>query len=450
MTQKTKILILGGGFGGLYTALELEKQLGDDPTVEITLVNRENFFLFTPMLHEVAASDLDITTIVNPIRKMLKRTHFFDGEVNSIDLVNKRVAVSHGLDKIHEHEIGYDHIVLALGSVTNFFGIPGLEEQALTMKSLADAVYLRNRLIEYLEEADFECSTVPPTQLLTFVVAGGGFAGVETVAAINDFLRDAIKFYPNLTEPMLRVVLVEHGSAILAELGPELGHYAQKKLTERKIEFRLGVKVTCISERGVELSDGTALHAGTLVWTAGTAPCPLLEPLDCAKEHGRIVVNEYLEVAGYPGVWALGDCASIPDKETGRPYPPTAQHALRQGKILGVNIAAAIRGAVKQPFAFKTIGQLAAIGRRTGVAKILGFKFSGFIAWWLWRTIYLGKLPRLEKKLRVTLDWTLDLAFSKDLVQFMPLRRTLATKQPLTNAPAQSHTEIDRTGVAFH
>jgi NADH:ubiquinone reductase (H+-translocating) len=450
MTHKAKILILGGGFGGLYTALELEKQLGDDPTVEITLVNRQNFFLFTPMLHEVAASDLDITTIVNPIRKMLKRTHFFDGEVDSIDLVNKRVAVSHGLDKIHEHEIGYDHIVLALGSVTNFFGIPGLEEQALTMKSLADAVYLRNRLIEYLEEADFECSTVPPTQLLTFVVAGGGFAGVETVAAINDFLRDAIKFYPNLTEPMLRVVLVEHGSSILAELGPELGHYAQKKLRERKIEFRLGVKVTCISERGVELSDGTALHAGTLVWTAGTAPCPLLEPLDCAKEHGRIVVNEYLEVAGYSGVWALGDCASIADKETGRPYPPTAQHALRQGKILGVNIAAALRGEAKQPFAFKTIGQLAAIGRRTGVAKILGFKFSGFIAWWLWRTIYLAKLPRLEKKLRVTLDWTLDLVFSKDLVQFMPLRRSPATRQARAIAPVHSRTESEPPGVAFH
>jgi NADH dehydrogenase len=450
MVHRTKILILGGGFGGLYTALELEKQLGDDPTVEIKLVNRENFFLFTPMLHEVAASDLDITTIVNPIRKMLKRTHFFDGEVNSIDLVNKRVAVSHGIDRIHEHVIGYDHIVLALGSVTNFFAIPGLEEQALTMKSLADAVYLRNRLIEYLEEADFECSAVPPTQLLTFVVAGGGFAGVETVAAINDFLRDAIKFYPNLTEAMLRVVLVEHGSTILAELGPELGHYAQKKLAERKIEFRLGVKVTGISERGVELSDGTVLHARTLVWTAGTAPCPLLEPLDCAKERGRIVVNEYLEVAGYSGVWALGDCASIPDKETGRPYPPTAQHALRQGKILGANIAATLRGKAKRPFAFKTIGQLAAIGRRTGVAKILGVKFSGFIAWWLWRTIYLSKLPRLEKKLRVALDWTLDLAFSKDLVQFMPLRRTLATKHDRATARPMAPTDTGQPEVSFH
>jgi NADH dehydrogenase len=292
------------------------------------------------------------------------------------------------------------------------------------MKTLSDAVYLRNRLIEHLEEADFECSTVPPEQLLTFVAAGGGFAGVETIAAINDFLREALKFYPNLKEEMLRLVLVESNSTILPELGPELGRYAQKKLTERKIEFRLGVKVTGVSERSVALSDGTILPARTLVWTAGTAPCPLLEPLDCAKDRGRIAVNDFLEVPGYPGVWALGDCAAITDKTTGRLYPPTAQHALRQGKTLGRNIAAAIRDDTKQPFGFKTVGQLAAIGRRAGVAKIFGFKFSGFIAWWLWRTIYLSKLPRLEKKLRVTLDWTLDLVFSKDIVQFNPIRST--------------------------
>jgi NADH dehydrogenase len=428
---KTKILILGGGFGGLYTALELEKKLGNDLNVEITLVNRENFFLFTPMLHEVAASDLDITTIVNPIRKLLKRTNFFDGEVRSIDLADKRVVVCHGIDGAHVHVLDYDHLVLALGAVTNFYGIPGLEEQALTMKSLADAVYLRNRLIEHLEEADFECCSALRQPLLTFVVAGGGFAGVETAAAINDFLRAALKFYPNLTEEMLRVVLVEFASAILPELGPELGEYAREKLAEHKIEFRLNTKVLGLSERGVKLSNGEILATKTLIWTAGTAANPLLEPLPCAKERGRIVVNECLEVPSYPGVWALGDCAAIPDKTTGRPYPPTAQHALRQGKVLGQNIAAAITGTVKKPFVFTTIGQLAAIGRRTGVAKILGCKFSGFIAWWLWRTIYLSKLPRLEKKLRVTLDWTLDLVFSKDLVQFMPLRpqSLLAGKQ---------------------
>lgn len=422
MAQTTKILILGGGFGGLYTALELEKALGDEPGIEITLVNRENFFLFTPMLHEVAASDLDITTIVNPIRKMLRRTNFFDGEVKSVDLENRAVTVSHGIDASHPHKLAYDHLVLALGSVTNFYNIPGLEQRALTMKSLADAVYLRNRLIEHLEEADFECCPALRAPLLTFVVAGGGFAGVETVAAINDFLRDALEFYPHLNEEMLRIILVEFAPAILPELGGELGEYARAKLEARKVEFLLKTKVMAVSHRGVELSNGETIPTRTLIWTAGTAPNPLLGPLTCEKDRGRIAVNEFLEVPGWPGVWALGDCASVPDKKTGRPYPPTAQHALRQGKVLGHNIAAAVKGGARKPFVFSTLGQLAAIGRRTGVAKILGFKFSGLIAWWLWRTIYLSKLPRIEKKLRVTLDWTLDLVFSKDLVQFMPLR----------------------------
>ena len=420
--RKTKVLILGGGFGGLYTALELERAVKKEPGVEITLINRENFFLFTPMLHKVAASDLDITTIVNPIRKMLRRTHFFNGEVRSIDLANKRVLVSHGIDGAHPHQLDYDHLVLALGSVTNFYGIPGLKERALTMKSLADAVHLRNRLIEHLEEADFECCSALRQRLLTFVVAGGGFAGIETVAAINDFLRQALKFYPNLTDDMLRVLLVEAAWTILPELGAELGDYAQKKLAERKIEFRLNTKVMSLSERGVKLSNGETLPTKTLIWAAGTAPNPLLEPLACKKDRGRIAVNEFLEVPGWPGVWALGDCASIPDPKTGHAYPPTAQHALREGRILGHNIVAALKGGAKKPFVFTTIGQLAAIGRRAGVAQILGFKFSGFVAWWLWRTIYLSKLPRIEKKLRVTLDWTLDLIFSKDLVQFMPLR----------------------------
>ncbi|MBI4528650.1 MAG: NAD(P)/FAD-dependent oxidoreductase [Deltaproteobacteria bacterium] len=419
---KRQIVILGGGFGGLYTALELEKRLGADSSVEITLVNRDNFFLFTPMLHEVAASDLDFTTIVNPIRKLLKRVKFFDGEVKAIDLARKQVAVSHGSNAPHRHELEYNHLVLALGSVTNFYAIPGLKEGALTMKSLGDAIYLRNRLIEHLEEADFECCPALREPLLTFVVAGGGFAGVETIAAVNDFLRQALRFYPRLTEEMLRVVLVEYAPTILPELGPELGAYAREKLARRRVEFRLNTKVIGLSEKGVDLSDGTTLATRTLVWTAGTAPNPLLDSLPFRKERGRIVADEFLQVPNWPGVWALGDCASILDKRTGSPHPPTAQHALRQGKVLGRNIAAALTGGDKKPFVFSTIGQLAAIGRRAGVAKIMGVKFSGFVAWWLWRSIYLSKLPRLEKKLRVALDWTLDMVFSKDLVQFMTVR----------------------------
>jgi NADH dehydrogenase len=198
------------------------------------------------------------------------------------------------------------------------------------------------------------------------------------------------------------------------------------------------------------MSDGDMIATRTLIWAAGSAPNPLLQQLSCPKDHGRIAVNEFLEVPGLPGVWALGDCASIPDRSTGRPYPPTAQHALRQAKILGHNIAAAIKGGTQKPFVFKTIGQLAAIGRRTGVAKILGFKFSGFIAWWLWRTIYLSKLPRFEKKLRVTLDWTLDLVFSKDLVQFMPLRSAGIAKKDSTMATVKAATKTAQPAVSLH
>ncbi|HZA52831.1 MAG TPA: FAD-dependent oxidoreductase, partial [Candidatus Udaeobacter sp.] len=215
-------------------------------------------------------------------------------------------------------------------------------------------------------------------------------------------------------------------------------------------EFRLNTKVMSLCDRGVKLSSGETLPTKTLIWAAGTKPNPLLEPLACNKDRGRIAVSEFLEVPGWPGVWALGDCASIPDPKTGHAYPPTAQHALRQGRILGQNIAATLKGGAKKPFVFTTLGQLAAIGRRSGVAKILGFKFSGFVAWWLWRTIYLSKLPRIEKKLRVTLDWTLDLIFSKDLVQFMLLRSNGVSNleaQPVSDKTPRTATH---TGVALH
>jgi len=401
----TRILILGGGFAGLYAAMQLEKTLAREPGIEVTLVNRGNFFLFTPMLHEVAASDLDLTTIVNPVRKMLKRVAFFAGEVEAIDLVGKQIVVSHGFDG-HQHSLAYDHLVIGLGSVTNFYNLPGLEEHALTMKSLGDAMALRNHLIAHLEEADSECCAIKHP-LLTFVVAGGGFAGVETVAGLNDFVREALPSYPRLNEGMIRVVLVHPGPVILPELGEKLGAYAQKKLAGRGVEIRVNTSVAGVSGRRVALSDGTAIETNTLVWTAGTSSNPLLNTLECKKERGRLAVNEYMEVPGWPGVWALGDCAAVPDRTTGKPCPPTAQHALRQGKVLAENITAAVRGGAKKPFVFSTLGQLASIGRRTGVANILGVNFSGFIAWWLWRTIYLSKLPRLEKKLRVALDWTL-------------------------------------------
>ena len=418
---KPRVLILGGGFGGMYAALEFERALARGADLDVTLVNRDNFFLFTPMLHEVAASDLDITNIVSPVRKLLRRVTFFHGDIESIDLVNKRVGLSHGHEE-HCHSLLYDHLVLALGSTTNFFNLPGLADRALTMKSLDDAIFLRNRMIANLEEADFECCAPLRAPLLNFVVAGGGFAGVETIAGINDFLREAVRFYPHLREDMLRVILVHPGKIILPELGEKLGAYAHRKLVERNVEIHSNCKVTSVTDREVTLSDGTMVTTNTLVWTAGTCPNSLLETLPCTKERGRVLVNECLEVPEWPGVWAFGDCAVVPDRKTGKSHPPTAQHALREGKVAAQNILAAIRGDRKKPFLFSTLGLLAPIGKRTGVANILGVNFSGFIAWWLWRTIYLMKLPRFEKKVRVALDWTLDLLFSKDLVQFRTVR----------------------------
>jgi NADH dehydrogenase len=421
--RKQRIIVLGGGFAGIYAMKELDRLLGRAPDVEITLINRENFFVFTPMLHEVAASDLDLTHIVNPIRKLTRHASFFKGDVVEIDLEHKAVVVAHGVEKQHVHRLEYDHLVLALGSVTNFFGIPGLAERAFTMKTLGDAIALRNRVIDSLDEADFECCPEVRRRMMTFVVAGGGFAGVETAAAVHDFILDALHHYPNLKPSDVRMILVHPGKVILPELSEKLGAYAQRKLSQRGMDIRLGTRVAGFSGDCVELSDGSKIASANLVWTAGTAPNPLLAKLPCVVERGRVAVDPFLEVPSWPGVWSLGDCAFVPDGKGGS-FPPTAQHASRQGKVLARNIAAAIRGGRKRPFVFTTLGQLAAIGRRTGVASILGINFSGFVAWWLWRTIYLMKLPRLERKLRVGIDWTLDVMFTKDLVQ-CPTQRAI-------------------------
>jgi len=408
-----RVLILGGGFGGIYAAIELERALRDRDSVNITLVTRDNYFLFTPMLHEVAASDLEMNTIINPLRKLLRRVKTFTGNIEKINLERRSVTVTHGFDR-HVHDLPYDHLIIALGSSTNFFGLPGVQDAALTIKTLDDAIELRNRLITHLEEANSECAAGERQPLLTFVVVGAGFAGVETLGGIHDFVRAAIRFYPNLTPEFVHTILISSDEFILPELGNKLGAYAQRKLAARGVEIITRTRVTAVRDGLVELSDGRTIPATTLIWAAGNATNPLVADLPVPKSGGRILVNEYLEVEGFPGVWALGDCASIPDRETGGFHPPTAQHAIREGRCVARNVVADIVGGSKKPFRFSTLGRLAAIGRRTGVANVFGLNFSGFLAWWLWRTIYLFKLPRLEKKMRVALDWTLDLCFAKD------------------------------------
>ena len=418
---KTRIVIAGGGFGGLYAAKYFDKTLARRDDVEVTLISRENFILFTPMLHEIAAGDLSPSDIVNPLRRILHHVKFVEADVQDVDLNARKIRCIHGIGDRHL-ELDFDHLLLALGSETNFFDNQGAREWAVTMKNVMDATLLRNRMVALLETAALEKDENARRELLTFVTAGGGFAGAETTGAVNDFLRETTSFYPALREDMIRVVVVHAGAYLLPELGEELGRYAARKLIERKVEVIKGARVASYDGSVVKLNDGRSIAATTLIWTAGVKPSPVIASLPVAKEKGRVRVNEYLAVPGANGLWAVGDCAAVPDLESGQFYPPTAQHGLREGIVAAKNIERTILGQPLKPFRFKTLGLLAAIGHHTGVAMVFGMKFSGFIAWWLWRSIYLLKLPRLAKKLRVVIAWTLDLFFGRDITQIITLR----------------------------
>jgi NADH dehydrogenase len=281
---------------------------------------------------------------------------------------------------------------------------------------------LRNRVLALLEEATLQSDSAARRRLLTFVTAGGGFAGAETTGAINDFVREIVRYYPDLSEELVRVVVVHPGDFLLPELGQELGDYAECKLRERKVDVIKGVRVASYDGSVVTLTDGNRISASTLIWTAGVKPSPVIAPLPCEKERGRLLVSEFLAVTGVPGLWAAGDCAAVPILNTENFHPPTAQHGLRQGLVAAKNIAAVVLNRPLKSFTFTTLGQLATIGRRKGVAMVFGIKFSGFVAWALWRAIYLMKLPRLPKKLRVMVGWTLDLLFARDIEQMLTLR----------------------------
>jgi NADH:ubiquinone reductase (H+-translocating) len=418
---KTRIIIAGSGFAGLSAAMYLDKRLARRADIEVVLISRENFVLFTPMLHEVASGDLYPGDIVNPIRRILHHVKFVQAEVQAIDLSARRVRCQGGVARL-ELEFEFDHLLLTLGSETNFFGLPGVSEWAVTMKSMFDAAVLRNRVLAMLEEATLQSDSAARRRLLTFVTAGGGFAGAETTGALNDFVREIVRYYPALSKELVRVVVVQPGDFLLPELGEELGNYAERKLRERKVEVIKGVRVASFHDSLVAMTDGKSIPAATLIWTAGVKPSPVIAPLPGQKERGRLLVNECLGVPGVAGLWAAGDCAAVPDSKTGRFHPPTAQHGLREGFVAAKNIEAAILGQPQRPFVFTTLGQLATIGRRTGVAMVFVIKFLGFVAWFLWRTVYLMKLPRLPKKLWVMVGWTLDLLFGREIEQMLTLR----------------------------
>ena len=417
---RKRVLVLGGGFGGMNAARRLGQTLGKRQDIEVLLISRENYLLFTPMLHEVASGELEPADIVSPLRKMVRRVRLIQGEVTEIDLRARVVRYAVGALR-QAREIHYDYLLLALGSETHHFGMHDVEAAATTMKSLGDAALLHNRMVATLEESAQETDELRRRRLMTFVVAGGGFAGVETAGAINDFLRHALQYYPELDESILRVVLVHSGSVVLPELSERLGLHAQNRLQRRGVELRLETRVTGYDADTVNLSSGEPISAVSLIWTAGAVPAAVLAPLTVEKIKGRLKVNELLELCGHEGVvWAVGDCAAVPDGSG--VHPPTAQHGMREAMVAARNIEAVIAGKAQKPFRFSTIGQLASIGHRSGVAQILGMRFSGFIAWWLWRTVYLAKLPGLSKKLRVAIRWSSALLFPRQIEQLVTLR----------------------------
>jgi len=414
--KRTKILIIGGGFGGIYTAMTLEKLLKHDPNVEVGLISKENYLVFQPMLPEVISGSIGIVDTIAPIRRLCPKTNLYTREVESIDLKSKTVTMSAGF-RPRPFQLEYDHLVVAVGNITSFAGQPGLSEHALPFKYIGDALALRNHVIHALEEADVEGDRDLRRALLTFVVAGGGFSGVEAVAELNDFVRKAARSFRRINRNEIRVVLLHAGALILPELTESLAQFAQKLLRRRGVEIRLNTKLAGATGESALLENNERIPTKTLVSTVPAAPNPLVANLSCKKEKGRIVVNKHLEVVGCPGVWALGDCAWVVDQETWQPCPPTAQHATRQAACLAKNLVAALHGTEQQPFSFKALGKLASLGHRSAVAEVFGVKVSGFLAWLLWRGIYLMKLPGFDRKLRVATDWFLELLLPPDIVQ---------------------------------
>jgi len=441
------IVILGGGFAGIGVLKKLQKKFQNDSDVEITLVSKDNFILFTPMLPEIVSGMIETRHIVTPVRAFCKKAKYFEANIKSIDFDNKKVDISHIIgrytskkgqqgdkdnDNFHEHTLNYDYLVIALGSENNFFGNKDIENNSFTMKSIDDAIALRNHIIRILEQANIEQDNHDLRKsLLTFVVVGGGFSGVETVGSVNDFVRDTIRqYYPNIYMTDVRIILVSATDKILEQIDEGLGKFALEKLEENGVEFIMNSKVKGATKEKAILDNNTEIPCYTIIWTAGVTQNDLIANLNC--EHGkghRILANNYLEVKNYENeVYALGDCASVTDPQTGNPYPPTAQHAIRQSDIVADNIMLSIyakrRGKEKleenkkKVFNYKTKGMMAQIGKRTGVAILFGkIKLHGFLAWWLWRTYYLANLPTIKKKLKVIGDWTSDVLFKPDVSQ---------------------------------
>jgi len=416
--MKFDIVIAGGGFAGAYCARTLGRALGRDGVKRVALIAEQNVLVFQPMLAEVAGSSLTPLDVVNPLRHFAPNVNVLKGSIHKVDWAKKELLLDGGRFT-RNHMIAFEHLVLALGSVTDLSRVPGMADYGWPMKSVSDALRLRSALINRLEEANLVDDDTIRRRLLTFVIVGGGYTGVETGGQILDLLQDAKRAFVNLHSTPLRVVLVHSRGHLLEEIGERLGDYAQRVLEKRGMEVRLNTRVTEVSARRVILNDGSYIDAHTVISTVGSAPHPVV--VDLCKQlgidpKGRMEVEPTMQVRGHKDLWALGDCAVVPwkDKNETKPSPPTAQFALRQGRQLGKNLLRSQRGQPLKPFQYTYMGQMATVGEHAAVAEVFGFRFSGFIAWWMWRTIYLAKLPGVLRKLRVIIDWTFDLFFQRD------------------------------------
>jgi len=413
-----RILILGGGFAGLATARSLERSLRPGEA-EMTLVSRENFSLFTPMLPEIGSGNLETRHVVTPIRAQLHRTSFVLGDVKTIDLAAKTVAVEHTLLGSMQ-TLPYDQLVIGLGSVTSTFGLPGIAEHSIPYKTLEDADRVRNHVIAMLELADVTSDPVARKRFLTFVFVGGGFTGVEAAGEMADFFRSTSRYYPGVDQREIEVVLVEGGKKLLPDLQAGMGEYSATALQRRGVVVMTQSMVAGADEAGLRIKNGPTIPTATIVWSAGVKPSPVVSELPIGTGRGgSVTVASDLSVPNYPGVWSIGDCAAVPDPDApGKSYPATAQHAIREGPVLAANIVARLRGQPTTPFRYRAVGMMASLGARRGVAGLRGkFLIKGFLAWLLWRSYYLARLPGLDRRLRVAFDWTLGLFFPRDIAE---------------------------------
>ena len=407
------IVILGGGFAAIAAAHRLERILRPDEA-ELTLISRENFSLFTPMLPEVSSGALDTRHIVTPIRSQLRRTRFILADITAVDMDARDVIFAHTLTGVSER-VAYDQLIITTGASTSTFGLPGVAERVFALKTLEDAAILRNRFIWLLELAD-DADEAERKRLLTLVVVGGGFTGVETAGEMVELFRNVERFYPRVRHGDVKIVLIEGGKTLLPGLPARMGSYAEKFLRSRGVDVLTGDGVRGADDNGIELAGGKRIETRTIVWSAGIKPRVLAgtERLARAK-NGAILTAADLSVPGNPGIWACGDCAAIPDGAGGF-FPPTAQHAIREGPLLADNVIASLRGRPTRQFHYASLGMMASLGARKAVAQLPGNRvLTGFLAWFLWRTYYLARLPGLDRKLRVAFDWTLELLFPRDI-----------------------------------